>query len=183
MFREISKMSKKRGMWTEEQLKEAMQAIKDGMSVRTAATEFRIPRRTLRNHIKSDVTEKKMGRPSCLTSMQEAELCSRIFRLADVGMPLTSKVIRRSVFTYCSKNGIKTPFNTSGLAGRKWLKLFLNRHPDVARRKSQFMNPARAAKLNRFIVKDHFEKLKQVMIKRTVFRSLLVSKPIFGFYR
>ncbi|KAF2878755.1 hypothetical protein ILUMI_27415 [Ignelater luminosus] len=44
-----------------------MQAIKDGMNVRTAAKKFRIPHRTLRNHIKS------------LTSKQEAELCNRTF--------------------------------------------------------------------------------------------------------
>lgn len=164
-------MPKQRGLWTEDQMREALQAIKNGMSVRTAAKEFKIPRRTLRSHVMTGKPEKKIGRPSLLSSQQESELCRRIFRLADVGMPLTSKVIRRSVHEYCLRNGIATPFSTKGLAGRKWLKLFLGRHPDVAKRKSQFMNPARAAKLNRFIVEDYFEKLKIVMLKLDVIQS------------
>lgn len=165
------KMSKSRGLWTETQMARAMQAVKDGMSERTAAKEFNIPRRTLRNHLRSGSSQNKLGRRSCLTVQQESELCQRIFRLADVGMPLTSKVIRRSVYEFCQKNHIPNPFSNKGIAGRKWLELFLKRHPEVARRKSQFMNPARAAKLNRFIVNDYFEKLKEIMTKLDVLQS------------
>ncbi|XP_072378057.1 uncharacterized protein [Diabrotica undecimpunctata] len=48
-------------------------------------------------------------------------------------------------------------------AGRKWLRLFLGRHPEVTRRKTQNLNPARASKLNKVIVTDYFEKLKVLM--------------------
>lgn len=161
----------KRGLWTELQMERAMQAVRNGMAARTAAKEFNIPRRTLRNHLLSGSTKKKIGRPSCLTYEQEIELCERIFRLADVGMPLTAKVIRRSVYEYCQKNNIPSRFDNKGIAGRKWLKLFLGRHPDVSRRKSQSMNPARAAKLNRFIVTDYFKKLKEIMIKLEVIQN------------
>ncbi|KAJ8886321.1 hypothetical protein PR048_012532 [Dryococelus australis] len=58
-------------------------------------------------------------------------------------------------------NGFKHPFNpNTASTGKKWLKLFLRRHSNVTSRKSQNLNPARAQKLNRFIVNDHFEKLK-----------------------
>jgi hypothetical protein len=45
------------------------------------------------------------------------------------------------------QNNVERPFNKShGLAGRKWLNLFLKRHLEVSQRKAQSMNPGRAAK-------------------------------------
>jgi hypothetical protein len=62
-------------------------------------------------------------------------------------MPITGKVIRRLVYTFCEQNNVESPFNKShGLAGRKWLNLFLKRHREVGRRKAQSMNPGRAAR-------------------------------------
>lgn len=163
-------MNKTRALWSEELLQKAMRAIAEGMPVRTAATRYKIPRRTLRNHQASGKTTKQLGRPSYLTPAQEMDLCNRIFRLAEVGMPITGKVIQRSVYTFCSQNNVKNPFDTqSGLAGRKWLRLFLQRHPEVAQRKAQNMNPGRAAKLNRFIVGDYFSKLKATITRLSIF--------------
>lgn len=77
-------------------------------------------------------------------------------------MPITSKIVRKSVFSYANAVDIPNPFSKSNeLAERKWLKLFFARHPDVAQRKAQQMNPARAQKMNRFIVNDYFIKLKE----------------------
>ena len=155
---------KKRAEWTEEQMEKAVRAVNNGSSVNKASKDYRIPRRTLRNHLKSGKTSRKLGRNSVLTTEQEQELCSRIFRLADVGMPITGKLIRRSVFSYCEENNITHSFNANTQkAGRKWLRLFLGRHPEVARRRTQNLNPARACKLNKFIVTDYFDKLKTVI--------------------
>ncbi|KAI4466292.1 hypothetical protein MML48_3g00008862 [Holotrichia oblita] len=80
-------------------------------------------------------------------------------------MPLTPKVLRRSVFAFVEENGLKQPFSIQNrLAGRKWMALFYRRHPEVARRKSQMLNPARAQKLNRPIVTEYFGKLKQILM-------------------
>lgn len=161
---------KKRALWSEKQLQDALGAIGGGMSVRTASETFKIPRRTLRNHVSSGKNTKQLGRASYLSPLQEKELCTRIFRLADVGMPVTGNVIRRSVYTFCEQNKIETPFNHfKGIAGRKWLSLFLKRHPDVGKRKTQSMNPGRAAKLNKFIVNDYYNKLKEVMTRLDIF--------------
>ncbi|GFN87778.1 tigger transposable element-derived protein 1-like [Plakobranchus ocellatus] len=69
---------------------------------------------------------------------------------------------------YFEKNNRQHPF-TSNLAGEKWFRLFLNRHPQLRHRKAQAMNPARAQKLNRFIVNDHFTKLEQAIIDLDLF--------------
>lgn len=45
---------KRRGQWSERQLKKAIKAVKRGqMSQRKAADAYGIPGRTLRNHLKS----------------------------------------------------------------------------------------------------------------------------------
>ncbi|KAK9744430.1 DDE superfamily endonuclease [Popillia japonica] len=65
----------------------------------------------------------QLGRHSLLNVAQEKELCRRIFRLAEVGMPLTQKVLRRSVFTFVEENGLNHPFSIQNrLAGRKWME-------------------------------------------------------------
>ncbi|CAG9574363.1 unnamed protein product [Danaus chrysippus] len=43
-----------------------------------------------------------------------------------------------------------------------WFKAFLKRNPEILVRKAQFMNPYRAQKLNRFIVDNHFAKLRTI---------------------
>lgn len=54
---------KRRGQWSEAQLKAALQAVNNKeMSQRQAAEVFSIPRRTLRNHLKSCSTKKITGR-------------------------------------------------------------------------------------------------------------------------
>ncbi|CAB3230666.1 unnamed protein product [Arctia plantaginis] len=48
------------------------------------------------------------------------------------------------------------------MAGRKWLKMFLARNPSISKRKPQLMNPARAQKMNKPIVKHHFKEVKKL---------------------
>lgn len=161
---------KKRGLWTQEQLTNAVEAMKNGLSSYKAAKQFGVPRRTLRRLSTDDSASKgKLGKKPVLSDPDEKELVRRIHRLADVGMPLTPKCLRRSVYSYVSMKGLKHPFSLNeSLAGKKWLRLFLQRHPDVAKRKAQNLNPARAQKLNRFIVNDHFKRLHDAMIETGV---------------
>ena len=103
-----------------------------------------------------------MGRKQLLSTEVEQELIQKIFRFADIGLPLTSKMIRSYVFEYADKNGLAHPFTTNK-DGEKWFRLFMQRWPELRRRKAQHMDPARAQKLNRFIVRDHFLKLKETL--------------------
>lgn len=154
-----------RAPWTEDEMRRSLEEVKNGNPVLAVSKKYGIPRRTLRNHITTGNPNRKLGTRSLLNVDQENELCRRIFRLAEVGMPLTPNVLRRSVFTFVEENGLKHPFSPQNrLAGRKWMALFYKRHPEVARRKSQMLNPARAQKLNRHIVQEYFEKLKNVLI-------------------
>ena len=97
-----------------------------------------------------------------LSTEIKQELIQRIFRYAYIGLPLTSKMIRHYVFEYVDKNGLEHPFTTNK-AGKKWFCLFMQQWPELRRRKAQPMNPARAQKLNRFIVRHQFLQLKETL--------------------
>lgn len=157
-------VKKKRGLWSQNNLALAVASVISGeLSQRQAAEKYQIPRRTLRNHLKTGITTKKMGRDPILSKAQENDLVERIIKFAKIGMPLTSLVIRTQAFKFCEKKGIPNTFNKeSGRAGRDWLKMFLKRNPSVSERKAQFMNPARAQKLNKHIVEQHFLEIKKI---------------------
>ena len=102
-----------------------------------------------------------------LIPVEETQL---IIWFNDVGMPLSTSMLRSYVYQFCQKNAIHTSFSADkGMAGKDWLKGFLNRNPQVAQRHAQHMNPARAQKLNRFVVTDYFEKLEKVLSEMELF--------------
>lgn len=155
---------KPRSEWSEDQLKAALQAVNSKeMSQRRAAKAFGIPRRTLRNHLKSGSTRKLIGRIPILDKSQEQDLTRRIVRLAQVGMPLTPKLVRKQAYEFCKANKIPNCFDDAkNIAGKKWLRNFLKRNPEISIRKAQILNPARAQKLNKSIVTKHFETVKKI---------------------
>lgn len=186
-----NRKEKCRGKWSEKQLQDGMKLLAEGYSQHQASILSGIPRRTLRNHIKTKSTKKEIGRKSILTADQEKDLVARIIRYAETGLPLTPLSVRRVVYQYCEQFNIPHLFNTQKKCagnrsfnkcflinvlfihfcynyslfkylGRSWYRNFMRRNPNLRKRKAQNMNMARAQKLNRFIVNDYFEKLKEV---------------------
>lgn len=127
-------MSAKRARWTEKNLQAAMAAVKRGqLSQLAAANLYGIPRRTLRNHLETGNLFKRLGKSTIMNKEQENDLVQRILRFADMGTPITPRLIRKQAFTFCEKYKLKHNFNTElGLAGRNWLKLFLKRHSEIS---------------------------------------------------
>jgi len=134
-----------------------------------------------------------MGRKIVLSPQQEKELSKRNIRLALTGYPITSKILRMCVFTYCEKNNIPNPFvKETEMAGSTWVEGFLRCNPITASRKAQNLNPGRAQKFKCFIVNDYFEKLKITMeelgimnkpeciynVNEKGYRSCLHKKPL-----
>ncbi|KAJ8931576.1 hypothetical protein NQ314_015488 [Rhamnusium bicolor] len=85
-------------------------------------------------------------------------------RLAEVGYPVTPKIARHQVFRFCEANNIPHKFQIEKeTAGKAWFKLFRKRNPELSIRKAQNMDPARAQKLNKYIVNDYFTKLESIL--------------------
>ncbi|CAG4981161.1 unnamed protein product [Parnassius apollo] len=155
-----------RGNWVEDDMKFAMSAVKRGvMRVNIAAKRFNVPRRTLRRYLAENKnTKSTLGKKPLLNSDQENDLKSRIIRLCSVGYPLTQRVLRSCVKTFCNEHNILSK-SQGVMIRRDWLRGFLRRHPNISKRKAQNLNPARAQKLNKAVVSDYFAKLKDLMKK------------------
>lgn len=107
------------------------------------------------------IQKEKLGRKFMLTENQQAELFARVFRLADIGMPIADTLLRRSIFTCTEKMSLEQNFSQeTKMVGRKWLPAFFRTKTLVANRKSQNLNPRRFLKLNRIIASDNFQKLQ-----------------------
>lgn len=155
-----------RAQWTEETMAEALQFLREGNSQESVARRCGIPRRTLRNHFTSGSSKRSLGAKPLLNKQQENDLEVKIIRFAEKGFPLTSKSLRRSVFKFCETVGVPHKFNkVTQLAGKEWYRSFLKRHPKIAQRRAQQLNPARAQKLNRYIVDDYFTKLGNLLTR------------------
>ncbi|GLV34054.1 hypothetical protein CBL_05074 [Carabus blaptoides fortunei] len=101
-----------RAKWNEEDMQETLRLIEEGKSQRYVAHHCRIPRRTLRSHVKSGKFSRSLGRPPILTRQLEDELETKIIRFAERGFPLTPKVLSsRSVYSFVEKQKIPNKFN------------------------------------------------------------------------
>ncbi|KAI4455501.1 hypothetical protein MML48_9g00007999 [Holotrichia oblita] len=144
-----------RSQWSSAQLKLAINATKKGLSTKADSQKYSISRRTLTRYLE---------RKTVLDNEQEEELSRRIVRIAEVSYRLTHKILRKCVSTFCEENNLNHPFFTEKkMVGRFWIIGFLQRHQEISIRKAQSMNPARPQKLNKFIIKDYFDKLKTVL--------------------
>lgn len=135
---------KKRAQWTAQQMENAVRMVQRGiLSQNAAAVRYSIPRRTLRNHLQSGSTTRKIGRSTVFTPEQETCFIKKIIRLADVGIPITLKMLCSQAYTFCKRKNIPNTFNDAkSTAGLTWLRFFLKRHPELARRKAQMTNSA-----------------------------------------
>lgn len=139
-------------------MRAAVKDVRSGrLSIYKASAKYGISRKTIRNHLKSGVLHKTLGRNAIFTKEQEKDFVSRIIKFSEIGIPLTPKMIRIQAFAFCEKYNIGNNFNKeTGLAGKGWLRLFLKRNINLSKRKVQFLNPARAQKLNMLIISMKF---------------------------
>lgn len=124
---------KQRGKgWSQSDLENALNEVKNKrISERAAALKYNIPRRTLRNHITSGNTVKRLGRKAIFTETQEKYLSERIKKFTKTGAPLNPTLIRKHAYLFCRKNNIQNCFSDKkSTAGRKWLENFLKRNAD-----------------------------------------------------
>lgn len=136
----------------------AVQAVKDGMSLRKAEEEFSIPKSTIKDNLEKEQL-KPIGRPPVLTDVEEKMLLEYVDLLATWGFPMDGEDIRHFVKSYLDKKGVQTRFDDN-LPTYQWLKPFLARHKEFSFRKTTPIKRARA-RVSRKEVKqffDHFQK-------------------------
>ena len=165
----MSHSSTKRGLWSDESLRGAVRAvIIGGKSKKGAAKQYGIPRGTLQRHIKKAVSGegvmKVLGRPTLLTKEQEDQLTSLILDMEARLYGLCTDDVRRIVFSYCEKNNIRSDFNReTKMAGKKWLRLFLQRKNELSIRMPENTSMQRAVGFNKVKVGIFFDVLEKVL--------------------
>lgn len=132
--------------YTEEDLIKAIDEINNGsVSLNKASLKYGIPKSTLHNKITNKVPfERKMGPSTVLSPAVEERLESWILAKAKLGFPMHPSNVMDAVQNIL-KDGSRPNKFTDDRPGKKWLKLFLQRHPNIAKRNTEIISKSRAS--------------------------------------
>ena len=159
----------KRGQWSLDSLQAAVRdVLMYGKSERMTSIKFGVPRQTLRRHIikvkNGEGVSKRLGTKTVLSEDQEEELVSLILYFEERLFGCTRPDVRSLVYQFCEVNGITHPFNKENkVAGVKWLRAFMARHPILAVRIPEQMSFARAFGFTKVKVDEYMNLLKQIL--------------------
>ena len=79
------------------------------------------------------------------------------------GFPLTIRRVCQLAYQYAHVNGTEGFSNGTQMAGRKWLRGFLSRHPEITLKKARNLSIARAMGANPTVIGSWFTFLQKVM--------------------
>lgn len=125
---------RKNMMYTPQQVQSALSMIRRGISIRRASKLQHIPESTLRAVLARGSTSCKQGKPTVLTKEEEDRIVRWIIHSGKVGFPVDSLRLKTSVGHYLNNTRkSNNPFRDKA-PGKKWLKHFLGRHPNISQR-------------------------------------------------
>lgn len=131
------KVNRKNMRYTHNQMIAAIDMVRRGFPIRRAAKIHGIPESTIRAKLPAGVdwtaNVKRPGRPTVLTKQEEDRIIDWIIEMAKAGFPVDSQRLKTSVAHYLKSIGRSNVVGTH-TPGRKWLNLFLKRHPKISRR-------------------------------------------------
>lgn len=144
--------TRRRTSYSAADLQSAVEAVKDGMSIRIAAKTYTIPRNTLHHNVmhNSATTPERpafmaMGGQTVLLNHEERIVAQNLAVLSDWGCPLTKLDIKMMLQMYLSKCGREVRIFKDNLPGDDWVNGFINRHSHIlSARLCQNINKKRA---------------------------------------
>ena len=149
----------KNGNWSDESLRNAMNAVADnGMPLRQVDRLFGVPTTSLRDHLYGKNRGRHKGIKPTLKSHEEKKLVDYVFRMQELGHPLTP--IQLCLKVAVATQGRSTPWSGSRIPGKGWLRRFRRRHPQLVNRHSQGLEVARARALNPTTVETLYSNLE-----------------------
>ncbi|VEN54906.1 unnamed protein product [Callosobruchus maculatus] len=149
--------------YSENDLFRAVHSIKSGeISLNYASKLYGIPKSTLSNKLNKKVPmERKMGPTTILTKEEEEELVIWILNKAKLGFPLSGEDVKDSIQNVLKQCPRPNPFKDDR-PGKKWLALFLSRHPEVVKRNAEAISKARAT-VTKHSITEWFAELKEYL--------------------
>lgn len=166
--------STNRGNYSEDNLKLAIQAVKNGSTISGASKNYGIPRKTLERKIKTNVsTTGKMGPDSMLGEANENKLAQHIKKAQKYGFPMTVSDVRKLAYNFAESLHVEHKFNKEKeIAGPDWFRSFYRRHPDLSIRKPEGVSVGRSQGMNRVDVGNYFK-----LLQTTLEQNELFDKP------
>ena len=160
--RVIGSKKKKYGDYTEDALKNALDAIHGGMSIREASSEFNIPKSTIHRKFKG-LQMKPIGRPPGLSPEEEKSFVHHLIAVAEWGFPFSNLDLRLMVKAYLDKANRRVKQFKNNIPGEDWARSFLKRHSkELSRRECQNIKSSRA-ELKQEDFEKYFDNLKHVV--------------------
>ncbi|XP_069693143.1 tigger transposable element-derived protein 1-like [Periplaneta americana] len=158
---------RKRKTWDSSKMAMAIKCVRNKqMGYLKAAKQFGIPRATLFRLAKSEEPDEnvaaatKLGGRTVLPTALEKELVAYCIKMESLFYGLTRTDVRQMAYQLAVRNNVDNPFGKSGIAGKDWLRRFMQRHKDVlAIRKPTGTSHARATGFNREEVHKFFDLL------------------------
>ena len=138
-------------------------------SMNGLAAEYKLPTSTFRKRCLKIITgtghrSGGKGDPRCLSKVEEQEIADHVDQYADCGFALTQYDVRKVAYDYamyrrysCFKG------NKDKLAGEKWLTLFMERHPQLKKKKAHDVAVYRANSANPKTVGAWFQLLQKII--------------------
>lgn len=163
----------KRKQWNPDSMKKAVEAVRmKEMGYKKAAKMFNVPRATLKDYVKKfeksveEVVSGKMGRKPVLPVELEEELVNYCLEMEKIYYGINASDLKRMAFQLAIRNNIPHPFSqTKKKAGKKWMKLFMARHPSLSFRKPESLSRARIQGFTKEHIKTFFTLLKPELEK------------------
>lgn len=161
-----------RKKWSKENMMKAVQAVKNKeMGFLKASKVFEVPRSTLENYVNhptkscEDLLQVPLGRRPVLGKLEQdlVEYCKEMDQRFH---GLRRRDIRVLAYQLAVKNELPNNFTQSkGMAGEKWLKNFLKRHPSLAVRTPRAVSLSRVKNFTKEKVDAFFDLLKPELDK------------------
>lgn len=129
--------------YTPQQMGQAIEAVRKGERVATAARKFNVPRVTLLNKVSGKTPINcSMGPSSVLTKEEENVLVQWMLAFAGRRFPITKQYLLESVQKIMIDQKRENPF-TDNKPGRTWFESFLKRNPEIREKTAQNITKAR----------------------------------------
>ncbi|XP_053382064.1 uncharacterized protein LOC123532137 [Mercenaria mercenaria] len=152
--------------YKEEDMTSAISAVKQNrLNIRKAAAEYHVPKSTLNDRIRGRFKTTVQGPERQITAEEETGLVQYLLYMANQGFPLTRQMTRAYIQAIVKRSGRKTLFNLNKGPSNKWIKKFIQRHPDLSERKPENQDKARSAMSNKKVMADFFTLLDTILLK------------------
>lgn len=155
--------------WTDQDMKNALAAVQQGMSMGKAAKAFNVPKQTISDRIRGKYNTTKPGRPTELTDSEEDALIYYIKYMASIANPLSVSAIKGFAWNIAKKKDT-TRFNEISGPGHSWWEKFKKRHAkDLTLRKPDNLDRGHSRMGNQTVMNQHFALLKETLKKLDIF--------------